>query len=378
MTVPRGWIRLVGICTVCAMVPARVTSFTPNGIHPNRVSMRSVTLGVALDVETTIEVPCVRPPLFQHTNVHVVHTDVPGGIWDAIVPKKNRGLSLLESLDLPFFGKVQRPNSNPDTPIDVSVTFTDPTVGARQLLNACDLPSAHPAVQQLSECLSLYQTVWQQSLLHSPHHPAKPACVARIVAWQSSLPPQSPHSNAPPPKPACVARIVASRGSRGTKCPRWHVDHVPLRLICALKGPGVVYLDESAEFNPCEDHCGCGNGGMVVDRRVLNDCQETDTRKANALILVPNDGGGGKEGGGVRAMTAGVGECVLLVGKRWQDGYTDDYDYDEADTPSDATAPLSQTDGYKEVRAPVLAAVHKSPVLGDGDGRVLLTVDIAV
>eukprot|EP00980_Cylindrotheca_fusiformis_P029414 scaffold23471_cov141-Cylindrotheca_fusiformis.AAC.11 len=34
------------------------------------------------------------------------------------------------------------------------------------------------------------------------------------------------------------ARIVATRGRIGTKCPQWHRDHVPVRWIQALVGPG--------------------------------------------------------------------------------------------------------------------------------------------
>ena len=38
-------------------------------------------------------------------------------------------------------------------------------------------------------------------------------------------------------------RIVASRGKSGTKCPVWHLDHVPVRLIQSLVGPGSQWVD---------------------------------------------------------------------------------------------------------------------------------------
>jgi hypothetical protein len=41
-----------------------------------------------------------------------------------------------------------------------------------------------------------------------------------------------------------TARLVASRGAATSiKCPLWHQDHVPIRWIQALTGPGCQYID---------------------------------------------------------------------------------------------------------------------------------------
>ena len=66
----------------------------------------------------------------------------------------------------------------------------------------------------------------------------------------------------------------------GTMCPRWHVDRVPLRMLCTYRGPGTEWLEDQG-----------------VDRNAL-------TRSAVA------DGA---------CRRADAGELVLLKGALWQD-----------------------------------------------------------
>jgi Protein of unknown function (DUF1826) len=41
------------------------------------------------------------------------------------------------------------------------------------------------------------------------------------------------------------ARIITSRGApANVKCPMWHIDHVPIRWIQSLAGPGVVWVNQ--------------------------------------------------------------------------------------------------------------------------------------
>ena len=119
--------------------------------------------------------------------------------------------------------------------------------------------------------------------------------------------------------PTFKARVVATRGPSGTKCPRWHVDHVPMRWVQSLVGPGCDYV--------------VGSDGIQWD--AVNGIDISDTDQAN-LELVD------ETVADVRHAQPGQG--VALWGAENVDG-----------------------------RVP---AVHKSPKLGPFEGRVLLTLDV--
>ena len=118
--------------------------------------------------------------------------------------------------------------------------------------------------------------------------------------------------------PFFKARIVATRGPMGTKCPRWHYDHVVMRHIQALVGPGCDYLVSETG----------------VDRSIVNQADQCETSLVNNDIV--NDAIGdvlhGKEG-----------EAIILKGMAG------------CDNP----------------------AIHKSPELQWWQGRLLLTLDIS-
>ena len=143
------------------------------------------------------------------------------------------------------------------------------------------------------------------------------------------------------------ARLVSSRGTTGQKCPRWHIDHVPLRLVMTLDGPGPMYVpfqieDESSLSLPLPLPL---HPQMVVDRSALNGLEIEDTEQANSVIL-PR----GEEG---VAVTASVGEAILLMGKAWE-----------------------KKDDNSAMDSRVLAVPHRSPEIEDGQLRVLITVDV--
>lgn len=115
------------------------------------------------------------------------------------------------------------------------------------------------------------------------------------------------------------ARVVATRGPSGTKCPRFHLDHVPMRWVQALVGPGCDYV--------------VGSDGISWE--AINGMEEISTTRANFEIVnhVVADVRHTKEGQG-----------VVLLGAENRDGK--------------------------------FPAVHKSPTLGPFQGRVLLTLDV--
>ena len=191
---------------------------------------------------------------------------------------------------------------------DVTAVFDDPIDGARQLIDGCGIQiqdDKDETLQHLLGALSYYQN---------------------YVSFASGGRARK-----------CKARIVASRGPIGTKCPRWHLDHVPVRLIMSLVGPGCDYIPESISPH--------ATNNVYVDRHALNGLDMDDSAQANRII-VPDDKG---------VVHSKVGEAVILMGREW-------------DTVGEAG------DGDSGI---LHAAAHKSPDLSPFEGRVLLTVDLA-
>ena len=90
------------------------------------------------------------------------------------------------------------------------------------------------------------------------------------------------------------ARIVSSRGKSATKCPQWHIDHVPVRWIQALKGPGCEFvkgrngINWSAVNGLDDDALRIGvehQNNLLVDSKVAN---IYSTREQEVALLVGN------------------------------------------------------------------------------------------
>lgn len=122
------------------------------------------------------------------------------------------------------------------------------------------------------------------------------------------------------------ARLVASRSVAGTKCPQWHVDHVPCRWIQTLVGPGCQWIENDSD-------------AIRWDRiNSLDEEDDIDNVDDRNRLLIDKE----------RATIgqADEGEGVILLGNQWID-------------------------------SSVRPAVHKSPNgLLPWQGRVLLTMDV--
>ena len=212
---------------------------------------------------------------------------------------------------------------------DVEIVFDDePTIGARELLEKCGVLN-----QQYGDDNSILpETLMkeQETLSH----------LTNVLSYYQTI--LSTHSNG---DKACRARIVCTSGSIGTKCPRWHADHVPVRLIMSLVGPGCEYIP--FEMERCEID---GKTVQMVNRHALNNIEDDDTSMANELI-VPSERVETcmKQCGRNVVTCANAGDVVLLMGRGWED----------------------------RDNSEVLAAVHRSPTLKDGEERILLTLDVA-
>jgi hypothetical protein len=260
------------------------------------------------DATTTLipgssQAPPPKNPIFQSTNVVSKHFKIPSTLFlDKISPKP---MNLWEKMQ-------NRKAAAGKIGVDVTVEFRDAKVGATTLVE---------------KCLSMSQTHLDQEDLES--------IIEYITNVLSYYQKHIQDSN----NALYKVRLVSTVGSKGQKCPRWHVDHVPLRLVMSLAGAGCVYI-------PLEKELAHLN---YVNRNVLNGSDEADTARANELIL--------PHGEEEVAVHAKEGDAVLLTGRAW-----------EETTCSDE----SQV-GREKVLC--LAAPHRSPTLAGDELRVLLVAD---
>jgi hypothetical protein len=139
------------------------------------------------------------------------------------------------------------------------------------------------------------------------------------------------------------ARIVATRGPSGAKCPQWHVDHVPIRWIQSLIGPGCEFVT---------------NPDTGIDWSVVNGLlNEEDDDEDVVYASVEDRNRALVDTKSANIYSAQEQEAILLVGNRWNEF-----------AKTKTTTPLS-----------LKPVVHKSPSdIPMWQGRVLLTQDVLV
>lgn len=132
---------------------------------------------------------------------------------------------------------------------------------------------------------------------------------------------------------AFKARLVCGRSATSARCPRWHVDQVPLRYIQSFIGPGCQYVEcagllESLALLPSEQELEGGMGDFDTSSSLHDYVNRIAQRHPESVHLVPE------------------GDAAILIGNEW---------------PDHTLKPC----------------VHKSPSgLMPWDGRVLFTIDV--
>jgi Protein of unknown function (DUF1826) len=135
-------------------------------------------------------------------------------------------------------------------------------------------------------------------------------------------------------------RIVCSYGSSTTKCPQWHIDHVPCRYIQVLYGPGCMFINNQ-------------NDAVVWNRinALCSDDNDDDNNRTNSInlsiqarneLLIDTDK--------ADICQSKEGEAIILLGNQW----------------------------WKNDTLSFRPAVHKSPSdqVAPWQGRILLTMDV--
>ena len=195
-------------------------------------------------------------------------------------------------------------NSNDDTPRHVAQQVLD------QIIVHASAPSSIPKTTKnrmetyLTTCLTEFQSFCDEHLTRAPS------------SYQ--------------------IRLVATRGPASTKCPQWHLDHVPLRWIQSLVGPGCEYIEGTtginwSSINGLDDD---DDDSMAVSSNVQN---------RNAQLVNPDI---------ATIRQAATGEAMILTG-------TEISNY--------VSSSLSED---------LLPVVHKSPNIPMFQGRVLVTQNV--
>eukprot|EP00984_Skeletonema_dohrnii_P033078 scaffold28544_cov126-Skeletonema_dohrnii-CCMP3373.AAC.3 len=282
-----------------------------------------------------------RHAIFQHTNAVSKSFPIPlTDIWHKFVTptsreeesnrnNNNSSPSFWEQLLSSAQNKVKNNEHQNQLVNDVTVQFDDATTGAQELVKQCQLfPQRSDDTTDGKESTMLPENTMMEREITK--HLADVLSCFQSVAGNGN-------NNI-----KCQARIVSSIGKNGIKCPRWHADHVPVRLVMSIIGPGCEYIPHEVEI------MGSSSNMRLVDRNALNTLDEDDTRIANDIIVPPNLNTEKKT-----VTSAKEGDAVLLMGRAWEDSSEGDF-----------------TD------AKILAAVHRSPLLSSGQERILLTVDL--
>jgi len=335
-------VAFIPICSVNAFAPringhhsrATILGRTRNnqrvhGYAPNQTeSLASVTPPIIVEEDETENdyEPKYPPrnPLFHDTNVITRSMPLPKTSFiEKIVPAAPKLPVSVWQRFTPGAGSTKSTNS---IGVDVTVEFRDASQGAKELIQRCILGNSN--VNSNSNANS------NHALQDAEYYNEMKEYITKVLSFfQEHITKEDALLH------RYKARIVSSRGSIGQKCPRWHVDHVPLRLIISLAGPGCIYIPIEKEL----EHVLC------VDRAALNGLDDDDTTRANGLILPYGENN--------VAVGAKKGDAVLLMGRAWEDRHGDG-DFEEANGEANWAAP------------------HRSPELGNDELRVLLTVDV--
>jgi len=251
-----------------------------------------------------------RHTIFQNTNAVSKNIPIPHqNIWRRCLPNKE------ETKKISFWDSISLIHKDEDHVIsinDVSVQFDNPYIGARELLEKAgviiskDIPSIDANVEE-------EETI---------HH------LTSVLAYFQSI------AGGKETNVKCKARLVSTVGKRGVKCPRWHLDHVPVRLIMSIVGLGCEYITEKF---------GDGDQMKIVNRTSLNSLDEENTQIANDIIVPKKLVFDRAKKGEEIIQYAKEGEAILLMGKGWEEEDHGDSSSANEDIP--------------------LAAVHRSPIL---------------
>eukprot|EP00980_Cylindrotheca_fusiformis_P029413 scaffold23471_cov141-Cylindrotheca_fusiformis.AAC.10 len=139
------------------------------------------------------------------------------------------------------------------------------------------------------------------------------------------------------------ARILATRGPSGTKCPQWHMDHVPVRWVQALVGPGCEVVRTAPETTTTTTEAADGIHWEVMNALDLpSDVSMQDRNRALVDETV------------AQIYSVKEQEVALLAGTRWNEFCKEE----------------------KKDHHPIKPAVHRSPKIPMWQSRLLLTQDV--
>jgi hypothetical protein len=314
-----------------------------------RLLLLSSTLGIDPEIaseDNGLQTPyAIRHDLFRNTNAISRKVPIPHPeVWQRCFQETNSCHDETKQGIMPFWDSIahnllgkQEQQESPRRQIvtDVEVIFEDPSIGAELLMEKCGLITHQNNSDEVfgnnqSETIFPEAIMMEQQTLQH---------LTRVLSYYQSIVSTNTNNDTP-----CRARVVSTVGSIGTKCPRWHADHIPIRLIMSLLGPGCEYIPHEMETIHDEND----QVVQVVNRNALNNLEDDHTTRANDVIVPRHLLEIAKTQGKEVVRSAHEGEAVLLVGRGWE-----------------------EEDGN------VLAAVHRSPKMRDGEKRILLTVDVA-
>ncbi|KAL3904338.1 MAG: hypothetical protein SGARI_004968, partial [Bacillariaceae sp.] len=115
-------------------------------------------------------------------------------------------------------------------------------------------------------------------------------------------------------------KLAVMHGSSATRCPAYHVDHVPVRCIKTMLGPGTVYLDcDTQQYNDsiqsvARNECPAELMPRHYGAPELKEDEDFNERLHWKEVLVEQQA---KEADGILPSYAATGQAVFFTGGTW-------------------------------------------------------------
>lgn len=153
--------------------------------------------------------------------------------------------------------------------LDVTVQWTcHPPQSASSIQRDCQKAAAEWMRQAAEQCRSSSSSLAPAAQSTLGNHNHDDSKVQNELATAMAAFCTYCHDHSLPNDNTFRARIVCGRGPTSAKCPKWHVDHVPVRWIQSLVGPGCEWTSTTVSCD--NNHTDDDDDDVVNNNDTLN------------------------------------------------------------------------------------------------------------
>lgn len=288
--------------------------------------------------------------------------------WDTLVPAIRR---IHENND----NTATNPYCGTDISLRWNFTLDDATImaTAERFMDLFDATATTTTGSTAKSSLPWPSPIWSSHSSTPQPQPHRDAMIQNIASAMIAFstfcdqhyhhPRDGRHSDRP--VLSFTMRLLCTYGGNGagTKCPIWHIDHVPCRYIQTLYGPTCRFIDHPRDNRIIYQRIMRAQQQNSADTG-FDDTEFRSVDERNALLLQGIDAPRG-------IGHANVGEGMILLGNEWSQWTTTSATSDDDHHHQDAT---NMSDPRRRT---ITAAVHQSPpIISPQQGRILFTINV--